>query len=582
MNKNPIIAVQVTLWMTVVACASSPGQSVPADSGIGDGAPAADALAACGSFELASGGWFNSGLLRGRAWTSVSPGTTISPATFSDLPAGGPLCVQGSVIPSTQGYAWAVLGININGVLRTKVAQDAAVDGGASGEAACAYVPVSDGLILNIRTRILSPLWLCLTGASGKQWCNTDLGKSAFLPWNSFVEESGSREIYANQPLVGIGLTVPDPAGASSTAFDFCLDSIVEAASFCQCPGGACTCPTGTTACGAACVADLSANPDNCGTCGHACASTSACREGQCIDSLFSNFSNPYAVAVDMTNLYVTDADVGTVMKAPLNGGPSVALATGQVNPTFIAVDATNVYWANGGTAASDWADGSIMMVSLAGGTPVMLASAQNHLAAIAVDATNIYWVSGGTTKNQFGDGALTTVPLSGGTPVTLASKQISPYRIAVDGSYVYWINLGTSKFGELVKDGSVMKMALSGGAPTTLASAQPAPLAIAVDATSVYWATSEAVFKVPMAGGTPSILASSQSQPFQIAVDRSSAYWTNSYGGSLVKVPLNGGAPVTLAAGQNYALGIALSTSEVFWVNYDGVGSGGILRMPK
>ena len=69
---------------------------------------------------------------------------------------------------------------------------------------------------------------------------------------------------------------------------------------------------------------------------------------------------------------------------------------------------------------------------------------------------------------------------------------------------------------------------------------------------------------------------------PFQIAVDRSSAYWTNSYGGSLVKVPLNGGAPVTLAAGQNYALGIALSTSEVFWVNYDGVGSGGILRMPK
>lgn len=582
MTKNPIIAVQFTLWITVVACASSPGPSVLQDSGLGDGGDAAaDAPAACGSFELASGGSFKSGLLRGGAWTSVSPGTTISPATFSNLPVGGPLCVQGSVNPSTDGYAWAILGIDINAVLRMKVAQDAAVDG-APSEAACAYVPVSDGLLLNIRNRVHSPLWLCLIGASGKQWCNTNPGGSAFLPWNGFVEETGSGEIYAKEPLLSIGLTIPDPGGAGSTAFDFCLDSIVEAASFCQCPGGACTCPAGTAACNAACVADVSVNPDNCGACGHACASTSVCSKGQCIDSLFSNLSNPSAVAVDITSLYFTDADVGTVMKAPLSGGPPVAVATGQVNPGFMTVDATKIYWANVGTAASDWADGSIMMVSVSGGMPVTLASAQNHLTGIAVDATNVYWASGGTTKNQFADGALLTVPLSGGTPVTLAAKQVSPYGIAVDATNVYWINLGTSKFGGLVNDGSVMKMALSGGAPTTLASAQPAPLAIAVDATSVYWATSGAVSKVPMGGGKPIILASAQSQPFQIVVDSSSVYWTNTRGGSLVKVPLNGGAPLTLAAGQNYALGIALSSSDVFWANYDGAGSGGILRISK
>ncbi len=231
---------------------------------------------------------------RGRAWTSVSPGTTISPATFGNLPAGGPLCVQGSVNSSTQGYAWAVLGIDINGVLRTKAALDAGVDGGAAGEEVGAFVPVSDGLILNIRNRKRSPLWLCLAGASGKQWCNKDLSKSGFLRWNTFVEGNGSGEIYAREPLLSIGLIVPDP-GDGSTAFDFCLDSIVEAASYCQCPGGACTCPTGTTSCSAACVADISVNPDNCGTCGHACASTSACSEGGCIDSLFSNLSHPYA-----------------------------------------------------------------------------------------------------------------------------------------------------------------------------------------------------------------------------------------------------------------------------------------------
>ena len=581
MDKSPIIAVQVTLWMTVVACASSPGPSALPDSGIGDSA-SAEAPSACGSFELASGGSFKSGLLRGQAWTSVSPGTTISPATFSNLPAGGPLCVQGSVNPSTQGYAWAILGIDIDGVLRMTVAQDAGVDSGATSEEVSAYVPVSDGLTLNIRNKNHSALWLCLTGASGKQWCNKDPAKSVLLHWNSFVEESGSGEIYAREPLLSIGLTVPDPADASSTAFDFCLDSIVEAASFCQCPGGACTCPIGTTACSAACVADISLNPDNCGTCGHACASTSACSEGQCIDSLFSNLSKPFAIAVDMTSLYFTDAALGTVMKAPLSGGPPVALATGQVNPGFLAIDATNIYWANQGTAVSDWADGAIMMVSINGGTPVTLASAQNYLSAIAVDATNIYWASGGTTKNHFADGALLTLPLSGGTPVTLASKQIGPYGIAVNSTHIYWINLGTSQFAGLVEDGSVMKMTLSGGAPTTLASAQPAPLAIAVDATSVYWATSGTVAKVPLGGGTPSIIASSQSQPFQIAVDSTSAYWTNTYGGSLVKVPLNGGAPVTLATGQNYALGIALSSSDVFWANHDGAGSGGILRISK
>ena len=581
MDKRLILAMQVTLLLIEISCASGSGPAPYPDSGIGDG-PAANAPAACGSFELASGGWFKSGLLRGRAWTSVSPGTTISPASFSDLPAGGPLCVQGSVNPSTKGYAWAILGIDTNGVLRMKVAQDAAIDGSATSEASTAYVPVSDGLLLNISNRSHSPLWLCLTGANGKQWCNMDVGTSAFLRWNSFVEEIGGTEIYGNEPLVSIGLTVPDPAASGSTAFDFCLNSIVEAAGFCQCPNGACTCPTGTTACSAACVADITVNPDNCGTCGLACASTSACSESQCIDSLFPDLSNPYAVAVDTTSLYFTDALAGTVMKVPQVGGVPVALATAQVNPGFVAVDATNVYWANLGTAASDSADGSIMTVSINGGPPVALVSAQSHLTAFAVDATNVYWASGGTSKNQFADGAILTVPLSGGTPVTLASKQISPYGIAVDGANLYWINLGTSRFGGLVKDGSVMKMALSGGPPTTLVPRQAAPLAIAVDATSVYWATSGAVAKVPLGGGTPSILAMSQSQPFQIVVDSSSAYWTNTNDGSVVKVPLNGGDPVTLAKGQNYALGIALGNSNVFWANYDGAGSGGILRLPK
>jgi hypothetical protein len=41
-------------------------------------------------------------------------------------------------------------------------------------------------------------------------------------------------------------------------------------------------CPTGQTSCGGTCV-DLSTNPSNCGTCGHACVSGSSCVSGACV-----------------------------------------------------------------------------------------------------------------------------------------------------------------------------------------------------------------------------------------------------------------------------------------------------------
>ena len=37
-------------------------------------------------------------------------------------------------------------------------------------------------------------------------------------------------------------------------------------------------------------------------------------------------------------------------LRAPLAGGPVTTLATGQVNPDAIAVDATSVYWLDNGS----------------------------------------------------------------------------------------------------------------------------------------------------------------------------------------------------------------------------------------
>ena len=37
-------------------------------------------------------------------------------------------------------------------------------------------------------------------------------------------------------------------------------------------------------------------------------------------------------------------------MRAPIGGGPAVALATGQAYPTGIAINSTRVFWLNFGT----------------------------------------------------------------------------------------------------------------------------------------------------------------------------------------------------------------------------------------
>jgi len=600
MNKMLLGGFSSALAMAAAACLSQAGNANPADGGgagedargskeAGEGGDSASGVTPplCGTFKLGPGPLYESGSWHGEALTNVSEGTIITPTAFPKLSAEHPLCVHGSVAAPSQGYAWGNLWIEINEVTRTSPSFDAGPDAGDEhaiiGEAN-AWVPTSDGLVVRVRNNDSSPLWACLQGADGEQWCaqQQQLGPNTFIPWASFVTENVAAIPYANQPLMNFGLTVPSPEPpATSTPFDFCLESVVEAAAWCACPGGVCACPKGTVACDSTCVADLKTNPNNCGECGKVCSPSSTCNLGECRDPIVSG-GTPTAIVVDATSLYFTDL-AGTVMKAALNGDAPTVLASGQASPVAIAVDATSVYWVNFGTAAND---GSIMKVALGGGTPVTLASGQSYAWAIALDATSVYWANQGATSS---DGTIMQVALGGGTPVTLASGQSNPDAIAVDGANVYWANYGTSEVGGLVLDGAVMELALGGGAPTTLASAQAGPNTIAVDGTSVYWDTTGAVLKATLRGGAPVTLASGQSLPWTLAVDGTSVYWTNLYGGSIVKVPLDGGAVVTLASGQNNPWAIAVDATNVYFTTSDNVGNnnarifaGGVLRIAK
>ncbi len=248
---------------------------------------------------------------------------------------------------------------------------------------------------------------------------------------------------------------------------------------------------------------------------------------------LASGQTNPHALATDGSNVYWTDYSAGTVMKVDVSGnGTPVTLATGQYYANAIAVAAGSVYWttysygtADGGTSNPIPGTGSVMKVAAAGGAqPVTLASGQDEPTSIAVFGTNVYW-NGYSSDIR---GSVSTVALAGGgSPRNLAVGLDLMTSIVVDATGIYWINAGLG----------ISQLALSGGAPATLAS--NASLSngnmFVVDSGNFYARnTSGYLTKMSLAGsGTQVTLAVGITGSTQIAVDSSSVYWTNTVQGT-------------------------------------------------
>jgi hypothetical protein len=306
---------------------------------------------------------------------------------------------------------------------------------------------------------------------------------------------------------------------------------------------------------------DTTSDPDNCGACGHACGG-GACLASRCQPvALAIHQDGARALAVDATHVYWTAG--GEVRAAPLAGGETIALATGQRTPWGIAVDGGRVYWVNSVTP------GQVMSVAVTGGEPQVVADLQARPKKLAVRDGTVYWTNSG-------NGTVMSVAVTGGTPQPLADQQGSAVAIAVDATTVYWSTIG---------QGAIRARPLAGGEIVTLVEDQDA-VALFVRDGVVYWANIELeddagqVFELPPRTTTPVPLASGPA-PYAVVRGGDDIYWTDELAGTVNHVSASGGAVARpVATDQPSPLELAIDATSIYWIN--AASDGAIMKLAR
>ncbi|MFT3774975.1 MAG: hypothetical protein QM820_57235 [Minicystis sp.] len=275
--------------------------------------------------------------------------------------------------------------------------------------------------------------------------------------------------------------------------------------------------------------------------------------------------------------------------------GTPVTIASGQVGPSYIALDSSTVYWSNAGAANGK---SEIKSIPKAGGEVFTLSSMQPDILGLTVDATRV-WAPMHTTVGAYSmigalaKGGTTTWPAqsyahggavyftiamqgtviawssseTGGTifrgdskgsaEMVVASSQGQVSGVALDGSTTYWVS---------AQQGAILRA--SGGTVDTFIGGQTSPTDIVLDADTVYWTSNDGTVKAlskSSAGGQPIVIANDAVSPQGIAVDGNNVYWAEAdVAGRVRTAPKGGGKVETIATGQ-YPFDIAVDASRVY-----------------
>jgi hypothetical protein len=147
-------------------------------------------------------------------------------------------------------------------------------------------------------------------------------------------------------------------------------------------------------------------------------------------------------VATMGSRLFWTDSAAGAVQRADYSNNALGAAVSNQSGPCLLALDATNVYWANVMLNGAD--GGGTPSFSIAAtpqanpGAVTSVVSMDGTLQGMGTDGTNLYFV-----KNTPGgpDGQLEYAPVDGSAAPQVLKPDQSAYGLTVGGGAVYWLN---------------------------------------------------------------------------------------------------------------------------------------------
>lgn len=181
-------------------------------------------------------------------------------------------------------------------------------------------------------------------------------------------------------------------------------------------------------------------------------------------------------VAVDSGHLYWASNSSGKLGRAGLDGSNVEAawMSPGVGHGCGIAVDGSSVYWAT---------SSGVYRAPLSGGPPIAISTATTENCGIAVNSAHVYWATGG--------GFIERSPLAGGPPTAIVQAPLGPCGVALDARYVYWGNSASDTIGRSNLDGSGVEQRFAEGARS--------PCGVAVDSLGTAGSHREAVTPTPL-----------------------------------------------------------------------------------
>lgn len=139
-------------------------------------------------------------------------------------------------------------------------------------------------------------------------------------------------------------------------------------------------------------------------------------------------------VTIDATSPSTTSPGAGEVLRVDKASGAITPLATGQIRPTWIAVDDAHVYWVD---LHRFPVDAALFRVLKAGGEPALLAKVPEAASGLVVDGEDVFVTVVRESKLD-PTGEVLRIPVAGGSLQRIA-KPTCPVAPRVDADHVFF-----------------------------------------------------------------------------------------------------------------------------------------------